>query len=317
MFIVTGGAGFIGSNLVRALNGRGERDLLVVDDLTDGRKFVNLVDCEIADYLDQEDFISRVQAGEAFGPVRGVLHMGACSTTTEWDGRYMMKNNFEYSKRLFHWCQQHRIPLVYASSAAVYGGTGGFREAAECESPLNVYGYSKLLFDRYVARAGAGDAQVVGLRFFNVYGPREQHKGSMASTAFHFDAQIRETGEARLFSGSGGYGDGEQRRDFIYVGDAVAVALWFLDHPDRSGIFNCGTGRSQPFNDVARAVIDWHGKGRIRYIPFPEHLSGSYQHFTEADLTRLRDTGYDRPFLTVEEGVRRYLDVLHGSPADG
>ncbi|MFN2164842.1 MAG: ADP-glyceromanno-heptose 6-epimerase, partial [Anaerolineae bacterium] len=243
MYIVTGGAGFIGSNLVRGLNARGERDVLVVDDLTDGRKFVNLVDCDIADYLDQEDFIGRVQSGEAFGPVRGVLHMGACSTTTEWDGRYMMNNNFEYSKRLLQWCQQHRIPLVYASSAAVYGGPGEFREATECESPLNVYGYSKLLFDRYVARTRARDAQVVGLRFFNVYGPREQHKGRMASTAFHFDAQVRETGEARLFSGSGGYGDGEQRRDFVHVDDAEAVALWFLDHPDRSGVFNCGTGR--------------------------------------------------------------------------
>lgn len=314
MLIVTGGAGFIGSNLVRALNLRGEADVMVVDDLTDGHKFVNLVDCDIADYVDQADFLARLDGEGAFGPVRGVLHMGACSATTEWDGRYMLANNFEYSKRLLHWCQRHRVPLVYASSAAVYGGQGGFRESPECEAPLNVYGYSKLLFDRYVARTGPAEAQVVGLRYFNVYGPREQHKGRMASTAFHFDAQVREDGEARLFSGSGGFGDGEQRRDFIHVDDVVAVTLWFLDHPDRSGVYNCGTGRSQTFNDMARAVLEWHGRGRIRYIPFPAELEGSYQHFTEADLGRLRAAGYDRPFLTVEEGVRRYLDVLHGTP---
>jgi ADP-L-glycero-D-manno-heptose 6-epimerase len=312
MIIVTGGAGFIGSNLVKGLNDRGRDDVLVVDELTDGHKFVNLADCDVGDYLDRDDFLARVDAGLDFGGVDAVLHMGACSTTTEWDGRYMMANNYEYSKRLLHWCQARRVPLVYASSAAVYGGSRGFRESAECEAPLNVYGYSKLLFDRYVARTRPAEAQVVGLRFFNVYGPREQHKGSMASTAFHFDAQVRSDGEARLFAGSGGYADGEQRRDFIHVDDVVAVTLWFADHPDRSGIFNCGTGRSQTFNDIARAVIAWHGAGEIRYVPFPAHLEGSYQHFTEADLTRLRGAGYDRPFLTVEQGVKRYLDVLHG-----
>jgi ADP-L-glycero-D-manno-heptose 6-epimerase len=315
MIIVTGGAGFIGSNLVKALNDRGERDVLVVDDMSDGRKFVNLVDCDIADYLDQADFLGRIDSGADMGEVGAVLHMGACSTTTEWDGRYMLANNFEYSKRLMHWCQARRIPLVYASSAAVYGGSAGFRELPECEAPLNVYGYSKLLFDRYVERQRPDRAQVVGLRFFNVYGPREQHKGRMASTALHFDAQVRQDGEARLFAGSGGYGDGEQRRDFIHVDDVVAVSLWFMERPDRSGVFNCGTGRSQTFNDVANAVIAWHGRGRIDYIPFPEELEGSYQHFTEADLTRLRAAGYDRPFLTVEEGVERYLDALHGPRA--
>jgi ADP-L-glycero-D-manno-heptose 6-epimerase len=315
LIIVTGGAGFIGANLVAALNSRGIDDVLVVDDLSDGHKFVNLADLELADYLDKHDFLARVDAGQEFGPLEAVLHQGACSTTTEWDGRYMLANNFEYSKRLLHYCLERRVPFVYASSAAVYGASGGFREHRDCERPLNVYGYSKLLFDRYVERLGRKHSPVVGLRYFNVYGPREQHKGTMASVAFHFDRQIRETGEARLFAGSDGYGDGEQRRDFIHVDDAVAVNLWALDRPGVSGVFNVGTGASQTFNDVAHAVIDWHGSGRIRYIEFPESLAGAYQSFTEADLTALRAAGYEAPFLSVEEGVRRYLDWLHAGRA--
>lgn len=311
MIIVTGGAGFIGSNLIRGLNERGEDDVLLVDDFTDGHKFANVVDCELADVLDRGDFLARIRADQDFGAVRAVFHQGACSTTTEWNGRYMLDNNYEYSKAVLHWCQSGSVPLLYASSAAVYGGGRCFREAPECERPLNVYGYSKLLFDRYVRRRRPDRAQVAGLRYFNVYGPREQHKGTMASTVFHFDRQLRADGEVRLFAGSDGYGDGEQRRDFIHVEDAVAVNLWLLEHPSVSGIFNVGTGRSRSFNEVGQAVVGWHGRGEIRYVPFPDHLRGSYQSFTEADLGRLRAAGYTDEFLSVEEGVRRYLDWLH------
>jgi len=312
VIVVTGGAGFIGSNLVKALNLGGEDHILVVDDLTDGHKFRNLADCRIADYMDREDYLRHVEAGALPVP-RTVFHQGACSTTTEWDGRYMMRNNFEYSKRLLHYCQSNRVPYIYASSASVYGAGPVFAEHLDNEQALNVYGYSKFLFDQYVRRRqGEFRSQVVGLRYFNVYGPREQHKGGMASVAFHFNNQLLAEGEVRLFEGSDGYGDGEQRRDFIYVGDAVDVNLWFQQHPERSGIFNCGTGRSQSFNDVARAVIDWHGRGAVRYIPFPDHLRNAYQSFTEADLTLLREAGYQRPFLTVEEGVKAYLDALAG-----
>lgn len=315
MIIVTGGAGFIGSNLVKALNERGRSDILVVDDLSEGRKFVNLADCEIADYLDKDDFIARARAGESFGrSIDAVFHEGACSTTTEWDGRFMMQNNYEYSKVLLGYCLERRIPFLYASSASVYGAGTVFSERREHEQPLNVYGYSKFLFDQYVRRIlPKAESQIVGFRYFNVYGPREQHKGGMASVAFHCHNQITESGVARLFEGCDGYGDGEQRRDFVYVGDAVAVNLWFMDHPEQSGIFNLGTGRSQPFNDVARAVIAHHGRGELQYIPFPDHLKGAYQSFTEADISALREAGYDAPFKTVEEGVAAYLDWLERS----
>ncbi len=317
MIVVTGGAGFIGSNLVRALNARGRDDVLVVDDLGDGTKFRNLVDCGIADYLDRDDFLERVRRGENWpDPVEAVFHQGACSATTEWDGRYMMRNNYEYSKVLLHYCLERRIPYFYASSAAVYGAGRVFREAPECEAPLNVYGYSKLLFDQYVRRILPGAAsQIAGLRYFNVYGPREFHKGGMASVALHFHRQVAAEGRARLFEGSGGYGDGEQLRDFIHVADVVAVNLWLLDHPEVSGIFNVGTGRSRSFNDVARAVIAWHGRGGIEYLPFPENLRGRYQSFTEAEIGVLRAAGFDRAFRDVEEGVREYLDWLQGRDA--
>ncbi len=312
MFIVTGGAGFIGSNLVRALIDRGHDDVVVVDDLEDGHKFVNIADLAIADYIDKDDFLTRLASDNAFaGGINAIFHQGACSATTEWDGRYMMKNNYGYSQELLHYCLATGTPYIYASSAAVYGGARQFVEDPLFEGPLNVYGYSKLQFDRYVRRMAARpDSQVVGLRYFNVYGPREQHKGSMASVAFHLNNQVLADGEARLFEGTDGYGDGEQLRDFVYVDDICNVNLWFLDNPGVSGIFNAGTGRAQSFNDVARAVTAWHGKGKIRYIPFPDHLKGAYQSYTQADLTQLRDAGCDVEFRPVEEGVKDYLDQL-------
>jgi ADP-L-glycero-D-manno-heptose 6-epimerase len=263
--------------------------------------------------MDKDDFLARLDEVQPFSqPVDCIFHMGACSSTTEWDGRFMMKNNYDYSKRLLHFCQYAQIPFLYASSAAVYGGSDTFREALEFESPLNVYGYSKFQFDQYYRRlAPEFESQVAGFRFFNVYGPREQHKGSMASVAFHLNRQITETGKVRLFAGCDGYADGEQRRDFVYVSDVVNVLLWFMQHPEKSGIYNLGTGRSQTFNDVARAVIAWHGKGELEYIPFPDHLKGAYQSFTEADISALRSAGCEQQFLSVEQGVKSYLDVLN------
>jgi ADP-L-glycero-D-manno-heptose 6-epimerase len=310
MIIVTGGAGFIGSNIVQGLNARGITDILVVDDLKDGRKCVNLADANFRDYLDKDDFLARIQQGHDFGPIEAVLHQGACSTTTEWDGRFMMATNYDYSKALLHWCLKHRIPFLYASSASVYGAGPVFTEGREHERPLNVYAFSKFQFDQYVRALGPLHSPVVGLRYFNVYGPREQHKGGMASVAFHFHRQLLESGKVRLFEGSDGFGPGEQRRDFIHVDDVVAVNLWLLDHPEVRGIFNLGTGRAQSFNDVARAVIAFHGRGEIEYIPFPEHLKGAYQSFTQADMRALRTAGYAAPFLSVEEGVPRYLAWL-------
>lgn len=311
MIIVTGGAGFIGSNLVQGLNARGEEDIIVVDDLTDGTKFKNLVDARIADYLDKDVFLQMLLENVDFSEeLRGVFHLGACSDTTEWNGKFMMENNFEYSKYLFHYCQEREVPFIYASSAAVYGNHTVFAESPANEEPLNVYGYSKLLFDQYLRRQEEFSAQVVGLRYFNVYGPREQHKGKMASVAFHLNQQCHENGVVKLFEGCEGYGDGEQRRDFVYVDDVVAVNLFFMDNPQIRGIFNVGTGRSQPFNDVAKAVLAEYPEGRLQYVPFPEHLKGHYQSFTEADISALRRAGYDQPFLSVEEGVARYLKWL-------
>ncbi|MFI3137534.1 MAG: ADP-glyceromanno-heptose 6-epimerase [Methylococcaceae bacterium] len=313
MIIVTGGAGFIGSNLVKGLNLRGYDDILVVDNLSNGLKYKNLVDCQIADFMDKTVFLSQLQQGLfKTEKIQAIFHQGACSSTTEWDGRYMMENNYTYTKILLHYCQQHSIPLIYASSAAVYGTDVTSKEQLSCESPLNVYGYSKFQFDQYLRRLlPTLTTQVVGLRYFNVYGPREAHKGSMASVAYHLNNQLKQADMVRLFEGSDGYANGAQRRDFVYVGDVVDVNLWFLDNPQVSGIYNTGTGSSQTFNDVANAVIAYHGRGKIDYIPFPEHLLGCYQSFTEANLEALRAAGCQHAFKSVEQGVALYMEWLN------
>ena len=312
MIIVTGGAGFIGSNIVQRLNSAGITDIMVVDDLTDGHKAMNLAGCQIADYMDHDDFLRRIVARKDLAPkVLGVLHQGACTTTTEWDGRLMMHLNYEFSRQLLHYCLERRLPLIYASSASVYGAGREFRVAPDCERPINVYAYSKLAFDQHVRRfIGAAGSQIVGLRYFNVYGPGEAHKGSMASVIWHFHNQLLAGDEVRLFEGSDGYGAGEQLRDFIHVDDVASANLWFLEHGGKRGIFNLGTGKARSFNDVAKAVIAWHGRGSIRYIPFPPGLAASYQSFTQADLATLRLAGYQDEFIGIEKGVHSYLDVL-------
>ncbi|NOQ64888.1 MAG: ADP-glyceromanno-heptose 6-epimerase [Methyloprofundus sp.] len=313
MIIVTGGAGFIGSNIVKSLNKQGRSDIIVVDNLTDGAKFRNIADCDIADYWDKDDFIQKIDSntGGVANYIEAIFHEGACSSTTEWDGKYMMQNNYNYSKSLLHFCLKNETAFIYASSAATYGGNQQFTESREYESPLNVYGYSKWQFDQYVRNLNLdGSNQVVGLRYFNVYGPREQHKGSMASVAFHLHNQLLKGENPKLFAGTDGYEDGGQLRDFIYIEDIVAVNLWLLAHPEVSGIFNVGTGTAQSFNDVGNAVIDFHQQGEIEYIPFPEHLKGSYQSYTQADMRKLRAAGYDAPFKTVQQGVALYLTWL-------
>lgn len=327
--VVTGAAGMIGSNLVHGLNAIGIDDVIAVDDLTDGPKYRNLLGAQLSDYFDRSEFYGRFARGE-FGKVDAVFHEGACSDTMEHNGRYMLDNNYRCSKDLLDACQAQGTRLLYASSAATYGGSASFREEPEFERPLNVYGYSKLLFDNVVRRMLPGvtstaTAQVAGFRYFNVYGPREQHKGRMASVAFHHETQFREQGKVKLFGEYNGYAPGMQSRDFVYVDDVVAVNLWFLQNPQASGIFNLGTGRAQPFNDVALATVNAArglkgepalpldallANGSIEYIDFPAALVGKYQCFTQADLTRLRAVGCDHRFADVASGVQRYVEWL-------
>jgi ADP-L-glycero-D-manno-heptose 6-epimerase len=324
--VVTGAAGFIGSNLVKALNARGVSDIIAVDDLADGDKFRNLADCDIADYCDKDEFMFRLGNGDFDDDIAAVFHEGACSDTMATDGRYMLRNNYRYSVTLLTHCQDNDIPFLYASSAAVYGAGTVFREERANETPLNVYGYSKRLFDDYVRRLlPERTAQIAGFRYFNVYGPREAHKGRMASVACHLVQQYRSDGRVRLFAGSGGYADGEQRRDFIHVDDVVAANLDFHAHPQRSGIFNLGTGMAATFNAVAlaavnacrravgdapRALPDMVRDGTITYVPLPEALHGKYQSFTQADLAHLRAAGYAAAMTPVDEGVPRYVESL-------
>jgi ADP-L-glycero-D-manno-heptose 6-epimerase len=323
-YIVTGAAGFIGSRLVEALNRKGISEILAVDDLENGEKVKNLARLEIQDYLDKRDFLTRLTAGHFDGAIDVLLHQGANTDTMEPNGRRMMEDNYEYSKALLDWCQEEEIPLIYASSAAVYGAGRKFAEARENENPLNVYAYSKFLFDQYVrGRFERRTAQIAGLRYFNVYGPNEAHKKvqKMHSIAMQAFEQLGARGYVELFAGSEGFGDGEQRRDFIHVDDAVAVNLWLLENPEVAGIFNCGTGRAQTFNEVAAAVINTVKGTRssaqelaqqslIRYIPFPQKLVGKYQSSTQADLSRLRAAGYPGEFRNVEQGVTAYVKEL-------
>jgi ADP-L-glycero-D-manno-heptose 6-epimerase len=324
--VVTGAAGFVGSNLIKGLNQRGHSRILAVDNLTRSEKFKNLIDLRFADYLEKGDFIERVRSGSLDKAVSAVLHQGACSDTMESDGHYMMENNYRYSVTLFEYCQAHAMPFVYASSASVYGGGSVFEERLECEAPLNVYGYSKFLFDQYVrARMPVLRSQTVGLRYFNVYGPRETHKGRMASVAYHFFQQFERESRVRLFEGSDGYGPGEQRRDFVFVDDVVKVNLFFLDHPSVNGVYNVGTGRAQSFNEMAVAVVNrvrerraqaslpieqMLREGIIEYIPFPDQLKGKYQSYTQADLTQLRKAGYVEAFSGVSQGVGAYAQAI-------
>jgi len=305
VIVITGGMGFIGSNLVHALNQRGRSDLFVVDDLTDGTKFSNLSQADILDYAHYLDFQAKLDSLREIP--EAIFHLGACSDTTEWDGMRMMKQNFEYSKHLLHFCKAHKIPLIYASSASVYGAGQTFQETREHESPLNLYGYSKMMFDHLV-RHELRDAssQIVGLRYFNVYGPREAHKGKMASVVLHFNQQVLSTGKIKLFEGSQNF-----RRDFIHVDDAILINLWFFDHPDKNGIYNVGTGLSRSYTDLAQLVLDFHGKGTLEFIRFPDELVGRYQTFTQADLTQLRTVGYQDPCLDLNVGVRQYLAWLN------
>ncbi len=311
MIIVTGGTGFIGSNLVHELNAQGESSILVVDHLADAdslhKKFLNLTGAKFVDYMDKQEFRAALARGHfAKSEVRAILHQGACSNTLEDDGRYMMDNNFTYSKELLHFAVEHRIPFVYASTAAVYGLSEKFKEEPENEKPLNIYGFSKLVFDNYVRRHQAQfKSTVVGLRYFNVFGPHEIHKGRMASVIHHFTKQLKETGVIRMFEGSGGYANGEQRRDFVFVRDLAKINMFFAFGDVRSAIVNAGTGKSRSFNDVANALFRVHGPGKIEYIPFPGDLNERYQHFTEADLTGLRATGYAGPFTELEAGIQQ------------
>ena len=328
MYVVTGGAGFVGTNLVAGLNHAGISDILVVDNLHAGsegtgaagggaagradEKRANLGANRFADYVDKEEFLPLLASGKFGKSIEAVLHQGACTDTMATDTAYVMRNNTEYSRTLLAYALERRIPFIYASSASVYGNRGMCPERPEHEEPLNLYARSKLLFDQHVRQVlqNGASSTVVGLRYYNVYGPRERHKGRMASMVWQLYRQLADRGEMRLFRGSGGYGDGEQRRDFIWVGDVVDVNLFFLDGPPRQGIFNTGTGLARTFNDIARSLLRHHGSGTLSYIPFPPGLEEKYQSYTQADVTALRGAGFDRPFTSLEDGIARYWEAV-------
>jgi len=304
MYIVTGGAGFIGSHIVKALNDRGDTRILVVDDFTQDIKCRNLNNCLINDYMDRDEFRACVEKESLGYDIKAIFHQGACTDTMETDGKYMMENNFTYSKILLQFAVKRKIPFIYASSAAVYGTNRETEEVPENERPLNVYGYSKLVFDQYVRENHAtADCTIVGLRYFNVYGPNEAHKGRMQSMVYQLNQQLKNTGKAKLFEGTDGYENGEQRRDFVFVGDTVKVNLFFADGDIKKGICNVGTGQSRSFNDIANTLIKLRGSGEIEYTPFPDNLKGKYQSFTQANINTLRRAGFEDNFTSLEDGI--------------
>lgn len=314
-YIITGAAGFIGSCIVRSLNDAGTDDILVVDHIAETEKWLNLRNKYYLAYIHKDRFLKQLPS---FKDIQAVIHMGACSSTTERDFDYLYRNNFEYTKTLWNWCAENGVPFIYASSAATYGdGSCGFDDEGDIDllQPLNGYGYSKQLFDLWVKhQATVFPPQHVGLKFFNVYGPNEYFKGSMASMVYHGYKQIQSEGKVRLFrSCNPTYRDGEQLRDFVYVKDVCRVILWLLEHPNVSGLFNVGTGQAQSFRKLAEATFRALGREpNIEYIPMPEHLREKYQYYTKAEMSKLRQAGYDAPFMNVEEGaadyVQSYLD---------
>lgn len=315
MIVVTGAAGFIGSNIIRGLNKIGITDILAVDDLTEGKKYRNLAVVQYRDYMDYQDFLSKIDQDDDFeSEIKAIFHQGACSDTMEWNGQYMMKNNYAYSKSLLHYCLKESIPFIYASSAAVYGAKNNFDDQDKAQLPLNVYGYSKWKFDEYVQPyLKNAKSQIVGFRYFNVYGPHENHKGKMASVAFHLMNQLENNGVVKLFSSYGGYGDGAHERDFVFIDDVVKLNLWFYQNPTKKGIFNCGTGEARCFNAIAKKLIALKGSGTVEYIPFPDSLKGAYQCFTQADLNALRACGFADAFTTLEAGLEKYFEWFHGA----
>lgn len=321
MIVVTGGAGFIGRNIVKSLNINGENNILIVDDIKNKEKISNLSDLKIKDFIDYKDFISKLKNENYFSNIKAILHHGAISDTTNWDAYLVMQNNYEYSKKIMHWCIKKHIQFIYASSASIYANEKIFKEFEENGNPLNVYGYSKYLFDQYVKKFNHDflniGSQIVGLRYFNVYGLGEQHKGRMSSVIYQFNNQVLKEGKIKLFKGSHGFQDGEQKRDFVYIDDVIKINLWFMKRPLISGIFNVGTGVARSFNEVANLVCQWFEnksiKCKIVYVDFPEDLINSYQSFTCADLQKIRNIGFDDEFHSIEEGVNDYLSLLNSN----
>jgi ADP-L-glycero-D-manno-heptose 6-epimerase len=312
MIVVTGGAGFIGSALIAALNGRGISDILVVDRLGADGRWKNLRNLSFADYVEKDDFLEMVFADKAPSGIEAVLHMGACTDTTETDASYLIKNNYEYTKLLAQWATDADVRFIYASSAATYGdGSAGFsddEEKIENLRPLNMYGYSKQLFDLWARRTGLLK-KIVGLKYFNVFGPNEYHKSDMRSFVLKAFEQINATGKVRLFkSYKPEYKDGEQRRDFLYVKDAVDMTLFFLDNPKLSGLFNIGAGKARTWNDLVKAVFAaMDKKPNLGYIEMPDSIRNQYQYFTRADITKLKQAGYKKEITSLEDAIRDYV----------
>jgi len=310
-FIVTGAAGFIGSNLVAALNARGDSDILAVDELGTDEKWKNLVGLDFQDYWEKDDFLFALR-NDSLGKVDTVFHLGANSSTTEKNASHLVENNYRFTRELCEWCMHHDVRFIYASSAATYGdGSLGYSDSDDVTptlKPLNMYGYSKQMFDLWAMRHGLFD-RIAGLKYFNVYGPREDHKGDMRSVINKAYHQILETGEVRLFkSYKSEYNDGEQVRDFVYVKDAVAATLFFYERSDVGGLFNCGTGMARTWNDLVKSTFKAMGREpKITYIDMPEALRLKYQYRTEADMIKLRDAGYEEPFTSLEDGVADYV----------